>query len=270
MRRERTVFGHDFALNSFDFIACAPQHGKQFDNKRINRVAVDRIILKSLALAVFLVAGTYGASRLGFVSWPAHYDPLALPDLNEAPYWLTQTRLKLIDVDGQNCMITLSRAGQNFAPSPHLGASSNCALEDAVQLSHLSTAKIRTENTRCNIAARLYMWERNVVQPVSKRMFGEGVVEVSHFGAYSCRTISGSTHMSEHATANAFDISGFKFKGGKTISVLKDWENGKNAAFLREVHDGLCNYFNLTLSPDYNAGHKDHFHVDMGWVRGCH
>jgi hypothetical protein len=232
-------------------------------------VVFDRIIVKSVLAAAFLVAGTYGASRVGIVSWPTHYDPLAIPDLNETPYWLTQTRLKLIDVDGKNCELALSRAGQNFTPSPHLG-SGNCALEDAVQLSHLSAAKIRNENTRCNIAARLYMWEHNVVQPVAKRMFGESVVEVTHFGAYSCRTISGSNHMSEHATANAFDISGFKLKSGKLISVMKDWDGGVKSQFLREVHDGLCDYFNLTLSPDYNAAHKDHFHVDMGWVRGCH
>jgi hypothetical protein len=232
-------------------------------------VAFGRIMVKSVLAAAFLLAGTYGASRLGVVSWPTHYDPLALPDLNEAPYWLTQTRLKLIDVDGQNCQLALSRADQNFSPSPHLGSGSNCALEDAIQLSHLSAAKIRSENTRCNIAARLYMWERNVVQPVAKRMFGEGVAEVTHFGSYSCRTISGTSHMSEHATANAFDISGFKLKSGKIISVLKDWRGGTKSEFLHEMRSGLCDYFNLTLSPDYNADHKDHFHVDMGWVRGC-
>jgi hypothetical protein len=143
-------------------------------------------------------------------------------------------------------------------------------LDDAVELSHLSQAKIQPENMRCNIAARLYMWERNVVQPEALRRFGESVSEVMHFGSYSCRTIRGSTYLSEHATGNAFDISGFKLKSGQTVSVLKDWGSGPKSDFLHAVHDGLCDYFNLTLSPNYNADHKDHFHVDMGWVRGCH
>jgi hypothetical protein len=232
-------------------------------------MAAGNKIVKAVLAAGFLLAGTYGASRLGFVSWPTHYDPLALPDLNEAPYWLTSTRLKLIDVDGTNCELALKRADISFAKSPPKGVGTNCALESAVNISRLDTAKLRSENMRCNIAARLYMWERNVVQPTALRMFGESVSEITHFGSYACRTIAGSNHMSEHATANAFDISGFKLKSGKMISVLKDWDGAKNSTFLHEVHNGLCDYFNLTLSPDYNAAHKDHFHVDMGWVRGC-
>jgi hypothetical protein len=115
------------------------------------------------------------------------------------------------------------------------------------------------------------MWEKHVIQPEALRRFGEPVVEITHFGSFSCRTIAGSRYMSEHAKADAFDISGFRLKSGKLIGVLRDWpENSRESRFLREVRNGACDYFNLVLSPDYNAAHKDHFHVDMGWVRGCH
>lgn len=76
--------------------------------------------------------------------------------------------------------------------------------------------------------------------------------------------------MSEHATANAFDISGFRTASGKLITVKDDWrKTTKEGKFLHVARDGLCNWFNLTLSPDYNADHADHFHVDMGWWRSC-
>jgi hypothetical protein len=228
-----------------------------------------RIIQIKLAAVIFTVAA-YGLSRIGVFNWPPHYDPLALPDLNENPYFLTQTRLKLIDNDGQSCKLSLSQAGLNFSPSLFVGAGTKCALEDGVQISNLSSAKLVREDTRCNIAARLYMWDRNVVQPEALRRFGEGISEVMHFGSYNCRAIRGSRNMSEHSTGNAFDISGFRLQSGKMISVLKDWNSGVKSEFLYAVHDGLCDYFNLTLSPDYNVDHKDHFHVDMGSVRGCH
>jgi hypothetical protein len=221
-------------------------------------------------LTFICVVGSYAVSRMGVYNWHSHYDPLALPDLTEKPYWLTQTRLKLIDLDGKNCGLVLSRAGLNFKPAPQKGVGTSCELDDAVELTHLVKAKLKPEDTRCNIAARLYMWERNIVQPEALRQFGESVAEITHFGSYSCRTIRGSSYMSEHATGNAFDISGFKLKSGRVISILRDWDKGQSSDFLHVVHDGLCNYFNLTLSPDYNADHKDHFHVDMGWVRGCH
>ncbi len=221
-------------------------------------------------VAFISISASYGLSRIGLFEWPPRYDPLALPDLNEKPYWLTQTKLKLIDSDGQNCTLALSRAALNFSLSPERGLGTRCELTGAVQLTHLMTAKIKREDTRCNIAARLYMWERNVVQPLALRYFGERVAEITHFGSYSCRTIRGSSSMSEHATGNAFDVSGFRLKSGRLISVQKDWNQDRTASFLHEVRDGLCDYFNLTLSPDYNADHKDHFHVDMGWIRGCH
>ena len=76
--------------------------------------------------------------------------------------------------------------------------------------------------------------------------------------------------MSEHAMANAFDISGLRLEDGRMISILKAWDgNGYDAEFLHDVRNGLCDYFNLTLSPDYNIDHADHFHVDMGRVRSC-
>jgi hypothetical protein len=40
------------------------------------------------------------------------------------------------------------------------------------------------------------------------------------------------------------------------------------------VRDGACDLFATVLSPDYNAAHRDHFHLDQaargasGW-RGC-
>ena len=233
-------------------------------------MAIGRHIVRSVLVGSFVLVGTYGLSRIGLFNWPAHYDPLALPDLTETPYWLTQARLKLIDLDGDNCRLSLSRAGLNFKISASKNGGPRCELVDAVQMTKLSQAKIKSEDTRCNIAARLYMWERNVVQPQAKIFFGEDVAEIMHFGSYRCRTIRGSTAMSEHATGNAFDISGFRLHSGKMIRVLKDWNAGNSGAFLHRVHDGLCDYFNLTLSPAYNADHKDHFHVDMGWVRGCH
>ena len=228
-----------------------------------------KTLVQGIAAAACLLAGAYGFSRTGLIDWPAHYDPLALPDLNEKPYWLTQFRLKLIDAVPENCALALRRSGLAFTTAPEEGQNSSCPLQDAVQLNHLSSAKMRTENMRCNIAARLYMWERNVVQPEAQKIFGEPVAEVTHFGSYSCRTIRGSTRISEHAFANAFDISGFRLRSGKMISVLKDWNGGVNSTFLHVVRDGLCEYFNLTLGPDYNADHNDHFHVDMGWARGC-
>jgi hypothetical protein len=224
-------------------------------------------------LFILLVAAgmaTLLASRAGLVDLPHRYDPFAVPNLDETPHWLTQTQLKGADLEPENCAAAMARTALATKLQMTKAKGTSCELERPVILTRLSGARIRPEETRCNVAARLYMWEKHVIQPAARRHFNDPVAEILHFGSYSCRTIAGSSWMSEHATGNAFDISGFRLKSGKLISLLKHWKGTPaEQRFLRDIRDGACDYFNMTLSPDYNEAHKDHFHVDMGWLRGC-
>ena len=223
-----------------------------------------------LALILVLLLAAYSLSRLGYFEWPRDYDPLALPDLDAAPNLLTPLKLKRIDSSVENCRAAFARAGKAVGIEPAQTATAKCVRQGTIKLAGLSTAKLRVEETRCAIAARLFMWEYNAVQPAARKYFNEPVTEILHFGSYSCRNIRGSSATSEHATANAFDISGFRLHGGKLVTLKQEWQgNQPPALFLREVRDGACDYFNVVLSPDYNADHHDHLHVDMGWYRGC-
>jgi len=109
------------------------------------------------------------------------------------------------------------------------------------------------------------------VQPAAEQMLGVKVASVQHFGSYSCRNMRGSAAMrSEHARANALDISGFTLTTGRQISVARHWAgDGAEARFLRAVHSGACRTFRAALGPDYNAAHRDHFHYDRGLFAGC-
>jgi hypothetical protein len=117
----------------------------------------------------------------------------------------------------------------------------------------------------------LFLWEKQVVEPAAERHFGQRVTRIDTFGSYSCRPVRGRTQgWSEHATANAIDIAGFRLADGHRITIAGNWAGeGAEAAFLREVRDGACRIFGTTLSPDYNAAHRDHLHFDQakrgGW-----
>ena len=41
------------------------------------------------------------------------------------------------------------------------------------------------------------------------------------------------------------------------------------AEFLQAVRDGACHGFSAVLGPDYNAAHRNHFHLDRGRYRVC-
>ena len=223
-----------------------------------------------LALILVSLVTAYGLSRLGYFEWPRQYDPFVLPDLDAAPNLLTPFKLKFVDSSAENCRAAFARAGKAVAIEPARTDAAQCIKQDTIMLASLSTAILRVEETRCAIAARLFMWEHNIVQSAARKYFNEPVTEILHFGSYSCRNIRGSSATSEHATANAFDISGFRLRSGKLITLKQQWQGSQpEAKFLRAVRGGACDYFNLVLSPDYNADHHDHLHVDMGWYRSC-
>ncbi len=76
--------------------------------------------------------------------------------------------------------------------------------------------------------------------------------------------------MSEHAYANAWDVTGFELADGRVVSVQAHWNDaGSLRTFLRAVRDDACNIFRVVLGPDYNDAHHDHLHVDMGGGSRC-
>jgi len=116
------------------------------------------------------------------------------------------------------------------------------------------------------------LWERAIVQPAALRHLGRRVTAIDHAGSYSCRRIGGGPEgrFSEHSTADAIDLTGFRLAGGGNVSVLRDWNGDPaRAAFLRDVRDGGCRLFSTALSPDYNRAHADHLHFDQA-ARGAY
>ena len=70
---------------------------------------------------------------------------------------------------------------------------------------------------------------------------------------------------SGHAIANAVDVGGFALKDGRRISVLRDWNAPRSARcsdFLQTIRASACKRFGTVLSPDYNAAHRNHLHLE--------
>jgi hypothetical protein len=232
---------------------------------------------------IFLVLAVL--AFLAFLGWGyARNHPEDVPwtelDLARPVGAFTGRKLAALGGEGPKCRALLRRAGIRFAALPSR-RSGQCGYDDSVRFSSGGALTIgyRPANlgTSCPVAAGLALWEWHVVQPAALRRFGTKVSAVEHYGSYSCRRIYGRSEgaWSEHASANAVDVAAFRLADGRRISVLGDWNGrGARALFLRDVRDGACRLFATTLSPDYNAAHRDHLHLDQaergatGW-RGC-
>jgi hypothetical protein len=102
-------------------------------------------------------------------------------------------------------------------------------------------------------------------------------VAIEHLGSYACRNVNRGegavpgASRSRHATADAFDVAGLTLADGRRLTVRRDW-SGKGAPedlLLRDAHRGACRFFDGVLGPDYNAAHRDHFHLETGGYSMC-
>ena len=169
------------------------------------------------------------------------------------------------------CRDVLDQAGVRFSPMDDLEVDENCGIAGRGRLTGLVDARLNPVETRCATALRLTMWEHHVVQPAAQQLLGSPVSSITQIGSYNCRMMrtsaGGNGRWSSHAQANAIDITGVRLADGRRLTLLNDWDdNGPEAAFLREIWKGSCDWFRLVLGPDYNRLHADHFHLEStGW-----
>lgn len=204
---------------------------------------------------------------------PRAWNPLQPLVVSDPVTPITGWKLDRTASDPMACAVALGDAAR-FDPAPAKQDSDQCFIADPVSLSALGEARIDPLETRCATALRMAMWTEHSVQPAAGARFGQSVARIGQIGSYNCRrmrTSAGtSTRMSTHATADAVDITGFTLSDGTRIRLLADWDGAdQTAAFLRDVRDGACDWFGLTLSPDFNRLHVDHFHLQNSGWGGC-
>jgi len=225
-----------------------------------------RIVAVMLAIGA-IVAGVYifARARPQDVPWTAL-------DLAQPIGAFTGRKITALGDEPRECRRLMTQAGAKHAIVPPFGGDGQCLVPNGLKLEG-GARKIMfspdSPTITCPVAAALSVWEWEVIQPAAQRIFGQRIAAIDHLGSYNCRRIAGSEDSwSQHATANAIDIAAFTLADGTRISVLADWkEGGKKAAFLRAARDGACDLYATVLSPDYNAAHADHFHLDQA-VRG--
>lgn len=170
------------------------------------------------------------------------------------------------------CLRRLEEEGVKFERVKDWENGHGCGVEYGVRISRLRQASLgKIDPMTCRLAELMDVWLDEHVQPAARELFGSPVATVHHYGVFSCRTIRGnSSSLSEHAFSNAIDVTGFTLANGRRINILHDWhDRGANGAFLRRIAEGACQAFDVTLTPEYNADHRDHFHLDAGPWSSC-
>lgn len=210
--------------------------------------------------------------RQGLV--PAAYSPLPALDLAEESAWFVDWRIAELKRDRDLCRRVLKPPAITATPVKPNPIKDGCGWENAVRLSNVAGVNLHIGVASCEVAAAFAMWMTHEVQPRAVAYLGGRIAAIDHSGVYNCRDIRGRKMWigvrSEHASANALDLSAFMVAGGRWINIEKHWKSqGPEGRFLREIHAAACRYFRVAIGPEFNAVHHDHFHYDRGALSRC-
>lgn len=169
--------------------------------------------------------------------------------------------------DADACYARLRAVGVLFEPIPDVAGRDGCGVTAALRMSQGAVPWSRPGVVTCAFAETLQDFEAAIVQPTAQAIFGQPVRRIHHMGTYSCRKRNGAAYgrLSEHAFGRAIDIRSFELADGTVIDVGQHWwRAGKRTDFLRAVAKGACSRFAVVLTPNSDAAHRDHLHLDSG------
>lgn len=170
----------------------------------------------------------------------------------------------------RQCFSELSKAHVRFSPLPNRQFGGGCSQIDSIKLLDVGADVTNLGPVKCELAGKFAAWTEYAVKRAARQYLGSDLKRIETMGSYSCRNIAGSGKLSEHAHANAIDVSAFVLADGRRITVENNWKSGRREMqFLAAIHNSACKRFGTVLSPNYNAAHRDHFHLDMSGNGYC-
>lgn len=140
----------------------------------------------------------------------------------------------------KECIRLLAPLGAEVETAPAM-KHDQCGNPAPVMLRRIGSGSTKVEinppaMVNCAMVAGLHEWVTKTLQPAAQETFGSPIARLRSASGYSCRNRNGSAFnsdkLSEHAKANAVDISGFVTADGRTIDVARQW--GPTARDIRE------------------------------------
>lgn len=200
---------------------------------------------------------------------PTEWNPFTPLAVTDPPTLVTRYKLKRLAGDPARCLTVLQQAeaAGYISYSRPGNQSGRCPLVDPVRITRFGEVGLNSSFlSSCPLAVSATMLVTQALKPLAQSELGSPLQRIDHLGSYACRNIyhRAEGRLSEHATAEAWDLSAFRLQNGQRISVLNNWR-GEDARsrWLHAVFAQSCNLFGNALGPEYNAAHANHFHLGM-------
>ncbi|HEB4090946.1 extensin family protein [Enterobacter cloacae] len=217
---------------------------------------------KTLLLVFILVA----VATVGYRWLPSHYNPFTPLSLDDPPGPITQYKLRRLTPEA--CASLLSQANQKalIRTQPVADSAGACPLHNVVRVRDFGPVSLNSSFlASCPLALSSALFVSQQARPLTRTWTGSELVRIEHLGSYACRNIyhRPDARRSEHATAEALDISAFRLANGERVTILHGWRSTKTQPWLQALLTASCGYYGNGLGPEYNAAHANHFHLGM-------
>ncbi|EJD6657954.1 TPA: extensin [Enterobacter cloacae] len=217
---------------------------------------------KTLLIVFILVA----VATVGYRWLPSHYNPFTPLSLDDPPGPITQYKLRRLTPEA--CASLLSKANQKalIRTQPVADSAGACPLHNVVRVRDFGPVSLNSSFlASCPLALSSALFVSQQARPLTKTWTGSELVRIEHLGSYACRNIyhRPDARRSEHATAEALDISAFRLANGERVTILHGWRSTKTQPWLQALLTASCGYYGNGLGPEYNAAHANHFHLGM-------
>lgn len=202
----------------------------------------------------------------GYRYLPSYYNPLAPMKLSDPPGFITQLKLRRLTPEACHALLAQANAQRWISTTPVADSEGNCPLHNVVRVRDFGTVKLSGSFlASCPLALSSALFIKQQAQPLTEQMMGSKLTRIDHFGSFACRNIYHrvNARRSEHASADALDISGFRLANGQRVSVLRGWQQPQTQPWLQAMLSASCGYYGNGLGPAYNAAHANHFHLGM-------
>ncbi|MGK9175286.1 extensin family protein [Yokenella regensburgei] len=217
---------------------------------------------KSLLVLGILVA----AGGAGYRYLPSYYNPFAPLTLRDPPGRITQYKLRHLSPEQCSALLVQANQQKLISASPVADSQGECPLTNVVRVRDFGAVKLSSSFlASCPLALSSALFVEQQARPLTRQFTNQALVRIDHLGSYACRNIYNRAEgrRSEHATADALDISGFRLANGEVVTVLRGWPAPATQPWLRAMLSASCHYYGNGLGPEYNAAHANHFHLGM-------
>lgn len=221
-----------------------------------------------IAIVVLALCGWWSLPWLK-THLPPQWNPFTPLDVTDPPGWMTRYKLQRLKGDPAACLAVMEQARERglvqFRRAPPVQG--GCPLPQPLRItafgdvtlssSFLASCPMAVSSTLFVVNSRAALQQAGITSPLRR---------IAHVGSYACRNIyhRQQGRLSEHATADAWDVSGFQLADGRWLQVGKNWQQPEaSAAGLHALWRNGCATFGNALGPDYNAAHAGHFHLGM-------